>query len=595
MIITKIHVENFGKLNNLNMDLVEGLNQIYKENGWGKTSLSNFIKAMLYGMPAKSRGEIFNYDRTKYMPWQGGKYGGFIEFEAFNKKYRLTRFFGKTPEFDSLEILDLTTNQTLERPNEEIGDILFKVGKESFEVTAFFPQLKFASTTNAQITANLTGVDKFQNDLSNFNNAIKIIDNKILSLKKEKPKKENIDNLKRKITENKTLLDDQNQKIIELKQQLKVYEEDLKINNELLLEAKEKNLSEQTGFDKKLNIEENIKNKTLLMNEYLTKKNEILQNEKLEIEKGNSNEKIKSIKNLMITVVLVLGLCLLGTLCLSVMNIFTATIFIVLLSLFVLSLIVIELLLFFKLKKIKKQFTSNKLDSYKIDLKNIEEDISKLNSEIDILNKEYQNIKQFSNPERKNIEDYEGKCNLINFEILNVNNSIENLKKDLDSSIEINDKLQQNFDEMTNLSQIFDKKLHILNLTKNFMIKARENVSQRFIVPINQMFSNILNKFNLQNKTFVIDTEWNVKENTNYGSKEFQYSSQGLQDIISLCQRLSLISQVYKKEKPIIILDDTFVNLDDKKSLIAKEIVKEFSKNYQILYICCNIRNVIEA
>ena len=112
---------------------------------------------------------FFNYDRTKYMPWQGGKYGGFIEFEAFNKKYRLTRFFGKTPEFDSLEILDLTTNQTLERPNEEIGDILFKVGKESFEVTAFFPQLKFASTTNAQITANLTGVDKFQNDLSNFN------------------------------------------------------------------------------------------------------------------------------------------------------------------------------------------------------------------------------------------------------------------------------------------------------------------------------------------------------------------------------------------------------------------------------------------
>ena len=99
-----------------------------------------------------------------------------------------------------------------------------------------------------------------------------------------------------------------------------------------------------------------------------------------------------------------------------------------------------------------------------------------------------------------------------------------------------------------------------------------------------------MSKFNFKENQFVVDTAWKITENTNFGSKEFEYSSQGLQDIISFCQRINLIDEVYKKEKPIIILDDTFVNLDDEKMEIAKQIVREIAEDYQILYICCNER-----
>ena len=86
MIITKLHIENFGKLQNLDIQFNDHLNQLYKENGWGKSTLSTFIKSIFYSMPAKSRGDAFNYERSKNLPWQGGKYGGYIEYETMEAK-----------------------------------------------------------------------------------------------------------------------------------------------------------------------------------------------------------------------------------------------------------------------------------------------------------------------------------------------------------------------------------------------------------------------------------------------------------------------------------------------------------------------------
>ena len=122
------------------------------------------------------------------------------------------------------------------------------------------------------------------------------------------------------------------------------------------------------------------------------------------------------------------------------------------------------------------------------------------------------------------------------------------------------------------------------------MLKAQENVSQRFIVPVNDELKKTLSRFSTIKQEFVIDTEWRVKENTNFGSKDFEYASQGLKDIISFCQRINLINKIYNKEKPFIMLDDTFVNLDDNKMKVAKELIKEMANDYQIIYVCCNSR-----
>ena len=110
MKLIRLHVENFGKLQNLDFSFDKGLNVLLEENGWGKSTLAAFIKAMLYGMTASSRQSLDENERKKYTPWQGGAYGGSLEFSTASGKYRIERFFGAKESGDSFTLYDLATN-----------------------------------------------------------------------------------------------------------------------------------------------------------------------------------------------------------------------------------------------------------------------------------------------------------------------------------------------------------------------------------------------------------------------------------------------------------------------------------------------------
>ena len=47
------HIDNFGKLSNMNINFNDGINIINQPNGWGKSTLAAFLKAMLYGFDTK--------------------------------------------------------------------------------------------------------------------------------------------------------------------------------------------------------------------------------------------------------------------------------------------------------------------------------------------------------------------------------------------------------------------------------------------------------------------------------------------------------------------------------------------------------------
>ena len=55
MKLLSLHVEGFGRLSELDMRFDGGLNCLHRKNGWGKSTLAVFIKAMLYGLPATSK------------------------------------------------------------------------------------------------------------------------------------------------------------------------------------------------------------------------------------------------------------------------------------------------------------------------------------------------------------------------------------------------------------------------------------------------------------------------------------------------------------------------------------------------------------
>ncbi len=578
MILKKLYIENFGKLHEVEVDLTGGLNEFCEENGFGKTTLSIFIKAMFYGMPA-ARDSLKN-ERKKYMPWQGGNFGGFIEYESAGVNFRLTRFFAKTPEGDSLELLNLSTNKLVMLKGLEPGEMLFNVGKDSYEKTAFFPQLNFSEISNRQISANILGLEKFKYDLANLNTAVSQIKKKITELKREKPKKEEVTRLKLKLQENHALLDNLQKEFEDLCQLISKEEKELAVLNDRALAAKNKYDFQMSVYMTKQKFEECLLQKQNELNKLLVELNEI-NSRNQEIQPTKTEDKKKQYTKILLAIfaaMFAVGAILLGVYHKLAWSIFLAVV--------ALGFIFADLYLHSRPKCLKEQIGKAEDEQFK----NLKRKIVLCEQEISML---AENLKAYSS------------VNKAEFEVLNKANSVvyqqklelQNLINKRDLLVQKMDNLQDDIDEQKDF--IFrkeeefssaEKKINLLNTAKEFLEQANENVSARFVEPANKAIKEVLTKFDMRNRNFVVNSNFDINEVTAIGIKEQEYSSQGYQDILAFCVRVYLLKEIYKKEKPPIILDDTFVNLDDENLSHAKSIVNSLTEEYQILYFCCHSR-----
>lgn len=173
MRLLRCHIENFGVLSGFDYEFESSLTVICRENGFGKSTLAAFLKAMFYGLPRTGARTAANNERKRYEPWQGGKYGGFLEFSHGDTSYRVTRYFGKTAAKDSFEIYDLT-NRTKETAfSEKLGEELFGLDAESFARSTFVPQLAARELeATSSIRAKLTNLVDDTNDMNNFDTAM---------------------------------------------------------------------------------------------------------------------------------------------------------------------------------------------------------------------------------------------------------------------------------------------------------------------------------------------------------------------------------------------------------------------------------------
>ncbi len=184
MQIKKIHISNFGKLHEMQMDFSEGLNVITGENGWGKSTLAAFLKAMLYGMDATTKRSLLENERKRYKPWQGGAYGGSMEFEANGKCYRMERFFGAKEREDKFALYDLATGLPSTDYSERLGEELFHIDRTAWERTCYLGQLNLGVTVNDSLNARLTHVEEESGDMQNYEQAVRLLEDRMKYFRK---------------------------------------------------------------------------------------------------------------------------------------------------------------------------------------------------------------------------------------------------------------------------------------------------------------------------------------------------------------------------------------------------------------------------
>lgn len=177
MKLLKCHVTSFGKLQNLDIDFTDGLNVFNYENGWGKTSLTLFLKAMFYGLKGGRLKNLNENEREKYKSWNySGKIGGYVDFLHSGKNFRVERFFGSKESDDTVKLIDLNTGKEYSN-NQDLGKRLFEIDEDGFLSTLFFSQSDLETKGVAGISAKYNSA-VYSVDDDSFAEAVKNIDEK---------------------------------------------------------------------------------------------------------------------------------------------------------------------------------------------------------------------------------------------------------------------------------------------------------------------------------------------------------------------------------------------------------------------------------
>lgn len=617
MKIKNVKINNFGKLENKEIEFEDNINLIYGENESGKSTLLKFISSMFYGASKNKNGKNIT-DYEKYKPWNNGEFSGKIKYELDDgETFEIFREFDKkNPKIynEKLEDISKTFNIDKTKGNQFFYDQT-KVDEDLFLSTIVSEQKEVQLDEKKQnmLLQKMTNIVGTGEDNTSFNKTINklskklleevgterstdrpinVTENRIKEIENEKEEIQIYSDAKYNIEEeNKQILEkiSESEKRLEIIQKLKQIKEYERIENE------------------KIKVNKNIEEENNKKIEQLQNKLEEIEDEKTKTIKEQEN-KIKNKKSK--TSIILLGIFILLEIVIlkfigNLVGIVTGIIFLIIFLISVLS------------NKRKK----NKINQEcKEKLEKINQNKNQIINEITVLeknSKEYientiQIQKQIKNNVDDEIENLKNKNNAIeinkilenknvNYEFEDEQNKLNSLKLNL-HKLELEKKnilpklenlamLEEELQEKQEKYEELKLNSECINLAKEYLQiayeKMKENVTPKFTKNLSENINKISDgkyknvKFN-DEKGLIVEVE-----NGNYIMAE--NLSTGTIEQLYLSLRLATIDEISIEKLPII-LDETFAYFDKTRLKNVIKFLKNECKNRQIFIFTCSKR-----
>ncbi len=628
MKIKNIKINNYGNLENKEINLEKNINIIYGKNESGKSTLLNYVKNIFYGISKNKNGrDISDYD--KYKPWGKEDFSGKLKYELDNgKEFEIFRDFNKKkPKIFNGELEDISKE----------FDIVKKEGIPFFYEQTNVDETMFTSTVLSmqqevkldsynqsvlvQKLANLAGTGddnlSYAKVIEKLNKKqmeevgtdrsqgrpINIVKEKLKNIQLVLKESEQYQNDKGSL---KARIDEYNSKIDELELELGLVK---RYNETILCNQQEQN---------KVNIKkEYAKEKNEKIEELLSEKNNLLQKNNLNKENKNTklNEKNKKRKKYILILLFIL--------------IFNILIFSLnknylknnIINIFNFLLIPIYLIIIFILEKNKNKKIKNRIKKKN---EKINDEINLVEKQIEILNEEKNKIEKEIENEQIKIDNkfdlelekiknnYKDKLDINKYiekiEENNLNNFIYELQEKINKnkielqSIKIREeektKKLENMASLKEEYELLEEELNNLeeknasiNLAKEFLekayVKMKNSITPKFTENLSKNISSISN--NKYTKVGINDEKGLIVENE-YGEYiPVERLSIGTIDQLYLSLRLSMIDDLSEEKMPIL-LDEAFAYFDDARLENILKFLSENMKEHQVIIFTCTKR-----
>lgn len=687
MQIFRVHIENFGKLQDLDMEFEAGLTRICADNGWGKSTLAAFIKAMFYGLAYTTKRSLKENERKRYFPWQGGAFGGNMEFSVRSKRYRVERFFGAKDKEDTFALYDLDTGLVSQDYSVRLGEELFGVDRAAYERSSFFMQQDFAVAINDSLGAGLTHTSQAAGDLQHYEKAVASLEVQMKYLQKtgnrgllgtlteeKRAVQEELSECRRQ----EAAIEEWNIQLGKIEQNLReLAEEKEALQKECqMAQASRQMESKRIQYDRLRKEAEARKEELQKAAEALGEftsmppkeeelercREQLYQLETLKQQEAHAAEKLGEANHRLS--VLEEGLdapafsMLLGALAgfLPILG----GIFCVKgnVAAGVILLVVGGILLLLggwqsyrhqmqvKKRKQQTQAAEEKLRDCERELRSVRKNKEALEKKLsrflkgseraDLVelehrwkqlreeSRQYMEIKQIYEARRKEAsksrelwfqygeslseeerayvlspEGYETGAARLQEELARCESAWEELTKEQQGIHQQIARLLEGAEQIPSLEeekmrlseQIQDatQEYEILKKTIQYLEKAREQFSVRYLQELQERLWYYLEQLIPEEKPEVsLDIKLHLKIQEAGALRSLASFSAGWQDLLSFAERLAIVDVLYKEERPLLLFDDPFVNLDEGKQTRVKELLEMLAKQGQIFYFTCH-------
>lgn len=611
MKLISANIVAFGKLKNMTVNFASGVNLFQQDNGFGKSTLCAFIRAMLYGLgyTYKTVDGVRVNDVVRYKPWDcTGTFGGSLQIEHNQKQYRIERFFGNTARSESLQVVDLSTGKQLDIPSP--GEHFLGLTVDSYDRCTYLPQEQVELASNENFDSKLANLvqdsaedyDKLQEKLRAYKKTFKFergvggqiytLENDILKLQRQLQQAETDRQNRVNMTEQLAQTETQLQQLSTEQTQLQKRIDQLKQN----LFTSQPTQADVDLVKKIDDVELKLATVPDTIESDYNAFQQLLEQKSLLIKKRSALAKTANV----FAVSLVLLLTLAVTLAILQIYLWAGV-----------AVAVGAVLAIVLAPKLNRSFNKQKVVQ-------IDEQLTAIASKyVNPSSKSVEQLKsdfwQYYNNYQTNLSvrkalgsrpELNANSRQIQTELDQATIELQRLALHQQTLVKAQHQLQFALSQPTasivdiaeellykqQLLATAKRKFAVANITAEVLASAKESLSSAYIPELCAKTQSLLNSITNGNYNVVTDRNFAISLQQNGQTKPLSAFSRGIREITLLCFRVAISQLIFGKDIPLLIVDDAFVNFDEQNFGRATQLLKQLSKTTQVIYFTCHNR-----
>lgn len=149
------------------------------------------------------------------------------------------------------------------------------------------------------------------------------------------------------------------------------------------------------------------------------------------------------------------------------------------------------------------------------------------------------------------------------------------------------DELIAEKDRLAERLALYERNLSLIQKTEELLNEAASNMQTMYLGGVRAGLKRYTALIG-EDCELNVDTELRLSKSERGTEKSEESYSRGLRELYSLALKLSLGDALFGGEFPFAVLDDPFIALDDKRGEAAREMLRELSRERQIIYLTCS-------